>query len=207
MSFIEPAMTMAATAGMGSDIGAGIGTGADIGSAAGGVGNMLGPLSMASTAMGAAGSVVQGVMGFVGGMQQAKQAQKAAALASIEGGIQTQERLLQGGQTLGRAATLAAASGGGLGGTTAGILNQIAEHTMFNARGAAYRGATEADKDLYMSKVDKDNAINSLIGGVTGGATQAVAGGLQQNFRQQLLQSQEFKAGGGDMYTAMSILS
>jgi hypothetical protein len=206
MSFIEPAMTMASTAALGSDIGPGIGTGADIGSAAGGAGNMLGPLSMASTGMGMVGQMIQGVMGFVGGQQQAKQAAAAAVQASQESGVQVAERLAQGGQTLGRAATLAAASGGGLGGTTAGILNQIAEHTMFNARGAAYRGATEVDKDRYMASVDKDNAINSLIQGFGGAAAQGVAGGLQQNFRQQLLQSQEFKAGGGDMYTAMSIL-
>ena len=44
---------------------------------------------------------------------------------------------------------------------------------MFNARAAAYRGATEADADEYQAKVDKDNAINALIGGFTGAVGQA----------------------------------
>lgn len=175
---------------------------------ASGFANMLGPLSMASTVASAASSAIQGVMGFVGGQQQAKQAEMAAKLASQQGGVQTQERLLQGGATLGRAETLAAASGGGLGGTTTGVLNQIAEHTMFNARGAAYRGATEALNDQYMAKVDKDNAINSLISGFTGAAGQAVAGGLKEQFRNNLLSSQAAKTGeaAGSDYLALSIV-
>ena len=171
--------------------------GAAAGAAGGlaGFAGMLGPLSMASTGLGAAGAALQGIMGFAAGQQQARLAKQAAAQASLQGGVQTQEALLQGGATVGRAATLAAASGGGLGGTTAGVLNQIASRGMFNARAAAYRGATQAENDEYMAKVDKDNAVNSLIGGFTGAAGQAVSGALTQGFRQSLLQSKAYQAG------------
>jgi hypothetical protein len=163
--------------------------GAASGAAGGAAGfaGMLGPLGMASTALGAVSSAIGGITSFVSGEQQAKEAQKAAQQASITGGISAQEALLHGMATTGRAATLAAASGGGLGGTTAGVLNQLAERSMFNARAASYRGATQADADRYMASVDKDNAINALIGGFTGAAGQAVGGALKQSFRQNLL--------------------
>jgi hypothetical protein len=163
------------------------GMGGGGGAAASGFAGMLGPLGMASPIISGISSAIGGIASFIGDQQQAKQAQKAAAQASILGGINTQEALLHGMATTGRAATLAAASGGGLGGTSAGVLNQIAERGQFNARAAAYRGATQAETDLYMAKVDKDNAINSLISGFSGAAGQAVAGGLKENFRQQLL--------------------
>jgi hypothetical protein len=173
---------------------AGLGAAGAAGGMAGFAG-MLGPLSMMSTGIGAAGAAIQGIMGFVGGQQQAKAAQLAARQASLTAGVNTQESLVQGATTEGRAATLAAASGGGLGGTTAGVLNQIAERGQFNARAAAYRGATQVENDEYMAKVDKDNAINSLISGFSGAAGQAVAGGLTQNFRQSLLQSKAYQSG------------
>jgi hypothetical protein len=207
MSFIDPISSEAFSSfgGQGplSDemlsrsIGPGIGASIPGGgaAAAGGMGSMLAPLSMASTALGAVGTMVQGVMGFVGGQQQAKQAQQAAARASLVSGVNTQEALLRGGSTLGQAATIAAASGGGLGGSTTGVLNQIAGKTYFNARMAAYKGITEAESDEYMAKVDKDNAINSLISGFGGAAAQGVAGGLKENFRQSILQSKAAQTG------------
>jgi hypothetical protein len=168
-------------------------------------GNMLGPLSMASTAMGAIGPMIQGIMGFVGGQQQAKQAKAAAAQASLQAGSNVQEGLIRSASTVGRAATLAAASGGGLGGSTTGVINQLAERGMFNARVAAYKGATQADADLYMAKVDKDNATNSLIQGFGGSATAAVAGGLKQNFRDSILQSKAYQSGAIDPYAASQL--
>ena len=200
----------------GADVGAisgaaagGLGGAAGAAGAGGGFASMLAPLSIGSTIASAGASALQGVMGFIGGQRQAKAAQQAAVQASEQGGIAADERLLQGDATLGRAATLAAASGGGMGGSTTGILNQIAERSMFNARGAAYRGATEALNDRYMASIDKDNAINSLISGFTGAAGQGIAGGLKESFRQSLLTSQGQKTGevpGGD-YLAMSVMS
>lgn len=160
-----------------------------------GFAGMLGPLGMAAPIISGISSAIGGITSFVSGEQQAKMAEKAAAVASLQGGVNAQEALLQTGSTVGRAATLAAASGGGLGGTTAGVLNQIAERGMFNARAAAYRGATQADTDRYMASVDKDNAVNSLISGFTGAAGQAVAGGLKQSFRESLLSSKAYQAG------------
>jgi hypothetical protein len=166
-----------------------------MGGGAGGLASMLGPLSIASPLISAGSSAIQGIMGFVSGQQQAKQAAAAAIQASRTGGINADERLQQGGQIVGRAATLAASSGGGLGGTTAGVLNHLAETSMFNARAMAYRGATEADADTYQSSIDKDNAMNSLIGGFTGAAGQAVTGALKAGFRQQILSSKAYQTG------------
>ena len=172
------------------------------GGAASGISKLLGPLSIAAPIVGAAASAFQGITGFISGQQQAKQAQLAAQQASITGGINTQERLLQGMSQTGRAATLAASSGGGLGGSATGVINQIAERGMFNARAAAYRGATEADSDRYQSSVDKDNAINSLIGGAIGAAGQGVGGALKASFRNTILGSAAYKAGEIEPYSA-----
>lgn len=168
--------------------------------------SMLGPMMGLSTGLGMAGSLFQGIMGFSAGMQQARAAKLAAAQASLQGGVAAQERLIQGNEAVGRAATLAAMSGGGLGGSTAGVLNQLAERTMFNARGAAYRGATEALNDEYMAKVDKDNAINSMISGGLGAASQGVSGTMQQQFRQSILSSTAAKTGEGSDYLALGVI-
>jgi hypothetical protein len=172
------------------------------GGAAGGIAGMLGPLSIAGPIVSAASSAIQGITGFISGQQQAKAAEAKATQDAQQAGVNTQERLLQGGATLGRAATLAAASGGGLGGSTAGVLNQIAERGMFNARAAAYKGITDVDADRYMASVDKDNAVNSLIGGFTGAVGQGVAGALKSSFRQSILSSKAYQSGDIDSYSA-----
>jgi hypothetical protein len=200
MSFLDTSADVLSAAGMS-------GGGAAAGAAGGmaGFAGMLGPLGMASPIISGVASAIGGITSFVSENQQAKQAELAARQASITGGINTQEALLHGMAATGRAATLAAASGGGLGGTTAGVLNQIAERGQFNARAAAYRGATQAETDEYMAKVDKDNAMNSLISGFTGAAGQAVAGGLKQGFREKLLSSKAYQAGEIDPYALSTV--
>ena len=167
-----------------------------------GFAGMLNPISVAVQGI---SSLVGGITGFFAGNQQAKQAEAAAGQARTIGGINTQEALLQANAATARGATLAASSGGGLGGTTAGVLNQIAERGMFNARAAAYRGASQAEVDEYTAKVDKDNAINSLIGGLTGGVGQALSGALTANFRQGIEQSKAALQGDIDPYSLAAL--
>jgi hypothetical protein len=163
--------------------------------------NMLGPIG---TAVQAVTGAVQGISQFASGMAQARQAKAAATQAEIMGGLAADRANLQGGAVAARAATLAAAQGGGLGGTTAGVLGQVAQRGYYAARMAAYRGVSQADADLYMSKIDKDNAINSLIGGFTGAGGQLVAGTLKDKFRQSILANKDVIAGGIDPTYALN---
>jgi hypothetical protein len=200
---LTPALDAGAAAGFG--YGGAPGPPAGAGAALGGFAKMLQPLSFLSTGLGVAGSLIGGLTGFASSMQQARQAQAAAKQARQVSGVNTQEALLQGGQTLGRAATLAASSGGGLGGTTTGVLNQIAGRTYFNARMAAYRGITQSESDEYMAKVDKNNAINNLIGGFVGAGGIGAGGALRAGFRSSILGSAAYKAGEVDPLAASQL--
>lgn len=176
--------------------------GAAGGSALSSFAGMLNPISVATQAI---STMIGGITGFAAENQKAKLAQQAAQQARTIGGINTQEALLQANAATARGATLAAASGGGLGGTTAGVLNQIAERGMFNARAAAYRGASQAEVDEYTAKVDKDDAINSLISGFAGSAAQAAAGATTAGLRQSIEQSKAALQGDIDPYSLAAL--
>lgn len=141
------------------------------------------PLSMASTALSSMGHLFSGIMSFNGDQAQAKQYANAARQAGAEGGVNAQLALQRGDQTAADAAVQSAANGGGFTGSSLGVINNLASQAMFNARTEAYKGASQAQQDLYMSKVERANAWNGLIGGVIG-AGGAAAGGVETGMAQ-----------------------
>ena len=127
----------------------------------------------------AAGKLFSGLSGLFGGNSKAKQEEYAAQQARDEAGVAPSQALAQGDAVASRAATQAAANGGGLVGSSIGVIQDLSQKAMFNARSAVYRGETEARAHLYQAKVAKAEGLQSLIGGVLGAAA-SVAGGVGQ---------------------------
>lgn len=154
------------------------------------------PLSIASAGLQAGGSLLGGLFGLFSGNAQAKEYKAEARQAEQVGGVNAEIALQQGNETAARAATQAAANGGGLGGSAIGVVQQASNMAMFNARDQVYRGATQAQADLYDAKLAEDNGINSLIGGVVGAGGAGVTQGLDAQYRTQMLNA--FSASHGE---------
>lgn len=118
----------------------------------------------------AASGLFKGIGGFFGGNAQAKAAKAAARQAGLEGGIAASQQLQQGDAAAAEGAVQAAANGGGFTGSSLGVIQMLSERAMFNARAAAYRGATEVQSHLYDARVAKQQGLQGLIGGFSGAA-------------------------------------
>lgn len=150
------------------------------------------PLSiamMAQSGLSSMGSLFSGIMSFNADNDHAKALNYAAEQAREESGVNAQEALQQGDEAVAKGAVTAAANGGGLVGSSVSLLSSLSDQAMFNARAATYRGLSESQNDLYQAKVAKQNAINGLIGGVTGAGSQAAGGWAQNAYQGQILQS------------------
>lgn len=120
----------------------------------------------------AVGSLFKGITGFFQGNSQAKAYKVAARQAEAEAGVQSSVALQQGDAVAAQGAVNAAANGGGFVGSSIAAIQQLSSQAMFNARAAAYRGATEGQTDLYNAKVAKAQGLSALIGSLSpaGGA-------------------------------------
>lgn len=145
------------------------------------------PLSIASIGTSFLGNLFKGVTGFIFGNQQDALEKARALQANQEGTVNSEIALQQGNETAARAATQAAANGGGFGGSAMGVISQASNMAMFNARNQIYRGQTEAAADIYQGQVAKEQGINELIGGVFQGVGSAVTGDLENQYRQQIM--------------------
>jgi hypothetical protein len=67
-----------------------------------------------------------------------------ARQARQEGGVQAQIALEEGARVAARAATLAAASGGGITGSAQAVLDDLSRQSMFRVRSALYSAETDA---------------------------------------------------------------
>lgn len=128
------------------------------------------PMELAAAGTSVLGGLFSGLTGMSAADQQAAAYKLAAKRSEDEAGVNANEALEQGDQTAARSATQAAANGGGLVGSSLGVIQQASSAAMFNARADSYRGLTAADSDLYDAQIAKDNGVNSLLGGLIGSA-------------------------------------
>lgn len=126
------------------------------------------PMELAAAGSSVLGNLFSGFTGFASAQEQAAQDKQAAIRADQESGVNAQEDLQRGDETAARAATQAAANGGGFVGSSLGVVSQASRNAYFNARTDTYRGLTSAASDMYNAQVAHDNGINSLIGGFIG---------------------------------------
>jgi len=87
------------------------------------------------------------------------------------------------------AAVQTAANGGGFTGSSLGVISQLSQQAMFNARAASYRANTIAIADRYNTKVQKADSLNDYIGAGIGAVSPAVGGGIENAARTNQLQS------------------
>lgn len=166
------------------------------------------PITLAQGIADSVGGLFKGIMGFNAGNTQAKALRFAAQQAEAEGGVAASQQVEQGDALAASGAVAAAANGGGLTGSSLGVIQSIANRSMFNARAAAYRGRTQAQADLYKAQVVKADAMNQLIGGVVGSVsmlggaiTKSNAAGQQLALMKQLRgELGGGSAGGGTVY-------
>ena len=153
------------------------------------------PMMAASAGMQAIGSLFSGILGFNAGNAQSDALKAAAMQANKEAGVQAQVALQQGDQVAARAAVQGAANGGGFTGSTLGIISQLGQQSMFNARAAVYRGSTQAQNDLYEAKVARRNATNQLIGGTIGAVSPIFSQFGKSNAQNQIANSVSERTG------------
>lgn len=159
---------------------------------------------LVSAGINAVGSLFKGIGGFFGANNQARAMQAAAAQAGSEAGVNAQTALQQGDAVAAKAATQAAANGGGITGSSLAVIQDLSQKAMFNARSAAYRGATEVQRDLYQAKVAKQQGLMDLIGSISPAVGDIAGGEAQSQFSQQqltALKQLRGNAGGGDVFS------
>ena len=126
------------------------------------------------------GNLLGGVTNYFSEMAQAKQDENNGLVTSENAGINSSIQLQQGNAVAAEAATRAAANGGGLVGSSMGIITNLATQAMYNARQTIYRGAVTNQQALYEAKVARANAILGLVGGGIKAATSMVGGWANQ---------------------------
>lgn len=132
-----------------------------------------------SAGISAAANLFKGISSYFGHNSEAKAEKNAARQAQAEAGVAASEAFQQGDAVAAQGAVNAAANGGGFTGSALGAISALAQRAQFNARAAAYRGATESQAHLYNAKVAKAQGLSDLIGGVIGSAGSLVKGGAQ----------------------------
>lgn len=147
------------------------------------------PLDMAATGIPILGGLFSGIMGLFAGNAEAKIDKENAFQDEREGTVNSEVALQKGDATAAAAATQAAANGGGLVGSSIGVIAQDSRTAMFNARTQIYRGDTAARADLYKGQVAQANGINGLIGSVTGAVGTGITGAANAGMRQSILNS------------------
>lgn len=124
---------------------------------------MAGEADIITAGIDALGQLFSGVSDFFASRNKAKAYEYQAQQASSESGVAASQALTQGDIVAARAATQAAANGGGLVGSSIGVISYLGQQAMFNARAAAYKGTTEASADRYKARLARRAGVISLI--------------------------------------------
>lgn len=99
--------------------------------------------AIGSSVVGAAGQYAQGVNAQRQAYYQAQVTDAQAQQARLDAGSQAQVELDRGARTVGQGIVAGAAQGGGLGGSTLDVLNDISQQSLQRARTAANEGVAQ----------------------------------------------------------------
>lgn len=131
------------------------------------------PVTIAIATMAAVGGLLKGFMSFSEGSAVKAQMQHRADQANQEAGVRAQTQLDQLDRTGGDAAVAAAASGGGLSGSSQEVIGDLYRRGSFNVRSSIYSGLVAAHNARYQGDVAYKQGILGGISDVLQGATQA----------------------------------
>lgn len=137
------------------------------------------PVAMAAAGLSAVGSLFSGIGRFQAGRSRAKALRLAAKNARREAGVRASIALEDSDRIGARAATLAAASGGGgIEGSALAVIDDLARQGMYRARQTVRDGLAEslalrqeattaraqADLDLFSSVIDAGGTVLGQMG-------------------------------------------
>lgn len=147
--------------------------------------------------IGSVGSLFQGITGLFSGWAANHEAKLQADQDRAEAGLAAGQQLQQGDQVAARAATQAAANGGGFVGSSLGVISSLASQAMFNARAKVYQGLTQARSDLYQGKVAAQNGRNQFIGSAVQAGSTLLSGFAQSASQAKMMQALQNGGAGG----------
>jgi hypothetical protein len=136
-------------------------------------------LFQAAGGLGALGGLMQGISASIADGRKATALDRAALQSSEEAGVNAGLQLQRGDATAAQGAVRAAANGGGLTGSSMGVIANLSNQAMFNARAQIYRGNVERQNDLFEAATERAQGLSSLVGGVVSGATSLLGGFAQ----------------------------
>ena len=136
--------------------------------------------------LGAVGGLLKGIGDSIAAGRKATALDRAALQSSEEAGVNAQTALQQGDATAATAAVRAAANGGGLTGSSLGVIQNLSSQAMFNARAQIYRGNVERQNDLYEAATERAQGWSSLVGDTLSGATSRLGSMAQSAQANQL---------------------
>lgn len=121
------------------------------------------------------GKMIAGIGQYFVSRQQGEAMDAAAKQARREGSMAAQLELENTDRATARAATLAAASGGGLTGSALTVLDDLSRQGVYNARSQIYAGEAEGRNLNYQAKVARrQGELNLLL--AFGASSATVAG-------------------------------
>lgn len=122
------------------------------------------------------GSLFKGITSLIAGNRQRDADNAAAAQALGEAGVNAQTALQEGDAAAAHGAAVAAANGGGFVGSSIGVIQNLSNQAMFNARAQVYRGQTIAQRDKYEGGVAHAQGVQGFVGSMIDAGTSLVGG-------------------------------
>ena len=145
--------------------------------------------------IGAVGKLLGGITGLFGGNAQAALHNRNALMDAQQAGVDSSISWQQGEGVAAEGAVRAAANGGGLVGSSMGVITNLSQQAMYNARAQIYRGQVASQGELYQAAVAKNQGQRALIGGVVGAASSVAGGFLQSSIESRYITAQNASHG------------
>ena len=143
----------------------------------------------------ALGKLLGGITGMFSSKAEAAVHERNALMASQQAGVNSEIAYQQGEGVAAEGAVRAAANGGGLVGSSLGVITNLSQQAMFNARAQIYRGQVASQGELYQAAVAKNQGQRALIGGVVGAASSVAGGFLQSSIESRYITAQNASHG------------
>lgn len=134
------------------------------------------PLLLAAAGFSALSKITGGVNARDAAKARASRLEQGSRQALQEGGVAAQMGLAQDERAIAHAVTQAAAGGGGFGGSTLNVLDDLARQQTFRARSTIYGAGKESYNLLSDAQASRKEGKNAMIEGLLGAGGSLLAG-------------------------------
>lgn len=133
-------------------------------------------LMIAAAGLGAVGKLVGGASARDAAKARASALEAASRQALQEGGVAAQMGLTEDERTIAHATTQAAKGGGGFGGSTLNVLDDLARQQTFRARSTIYGARKESYGLLTDARASRVEGSNAMLEGIIGAGGSLLSG-------------------------------